>query len=172
LAITVYLEGTDPCEGVTIPAPTGEATQMVDDGTTLAELIVEGENLQWYADADLTEELEGATEVEDNTTYYVTQTIGLCTGEALAVNVIFTVGREDFESFSFRFYPNPVGDVLNLTSNSEIAQINLFNMLGQKVTVVANANNTQVDMSGLPTGNYIITVTIEGVTKTFKVVKN
>jgi hypothetical protein len=60
---------------------------------------------------------------------------------------------------------------LNLTSNSEISQINLFNMLGQKVTVVANANNTQVDMSSLPTGNYIITVTIEGVSKTFKVVK-
>src|SRR5690606_24573995 len=173
LAITVYLEGTDPCEGVTVPTPTGEATQTVDEGTTLAELIVEGENLQWYADADLTEELEDTHLVEDNTTYYVTQTIGLCTSaEALAVNVLFTVGRTDFETFAFRFYPNPVGDVLNLTSNSEISQINLFNMLGQKVTVVANANNTQVDMSGLPTGNYIITVTIEGVTKTFKVVKN
>jgi len=45
-------------------------------------------------------------------------------------------------------------------------------MLGQKVTVVTNANNTQVDMSALPTGNYIISITIEGVTKTFKVVKN
>lgn len=152
--------------------PTGEATQTLTEGQTLAELIVEGENLQWYADEDLTEALEDTTVVEDDTTYYVTQTIGLCTSEALAVTVDVTLGRTDFETFAFRFYPNPVGDVLNLTSNSEISQINLFNMLGQKVTVVANANNTQVDMSGLPTGNYIISITIEGVTKTFKVVKN
>ncbi len=152
--------------------PTGEATQTLTEGQTLADLVVEGENLQWYADEDLTEELEDTHVAEDDTTYYVTQTIGLCTSEALAVTVDVTLGRTDFETFAFRFYPNPVGDVLNLTSNSEISQINLFNMLGQKVTVVANANNTQVDMSGLPTGNYIISITIEGVTKTFKVVKN
>src|SRR5690554_868963 len=173
LAITVYIEGVDPCDGVTVPAPTGEALQTVSEGTTLADLVVDGENLQWYADADLTQELDSTTVVEDGVTYYVTQTIGLCTSaEALEVTVQVTVGREDFDSFAFRFYPNPVGDVLNLTSNSEISNIDLFNMLGQKVTVVTNANNTQVDMSALPTGNYIISVTIEGVTKTFKVVKN
>src|SRR5690554_4700169 len=173
LAITVYIEGVDPCDGVTVPAPTGEALQTVSEGTTLADLVVDGENLQWYADADLTQELDSTTVVEDGVTYYVTQTIGLCTSaEALEVTVQVTVGREDFDSFAFRFYPNPVGDVLNLSSNSEISNINLFNMLGQKVTVVANANNTQVDMSALPTGNYIISITIEGVTKTFKVVKN
>src|SRR5690606_6047967 len=172
LAITVIIEGTNPCEGVTVPAPTGDEAQTLTEGQTLADLVVEGENLQWYADADLTEALEETHIAEDDTTYYVTQTIGVCTSEALAVTVDVTLGRTDFETFAFRFYPNPVGDVLNLTSNSEISQINLFNMLGQKVTVVANANNTQVDMSGLPTGNYIITVTIEGVTKTFKVVKN
>jgi hypothetical protein len=152
--------------------PTGEATQTLTEGQTLADLVVEGENLQWYADADLTEALEDTHVAEDDITYYVTQTIGLCTSEALAVTVDVTLGRTDFETFAFKFYPNPVGDVLNLTSNSEISQINLFNMLGQKVTVVASANNTQVDMSGLPTGNYIISVTIEGITKTFKVVKN
>src|SRR5690554_4588520 len=145
LAITVYIEGVDPCDGVTVPAPTGEALQTVSEGTTLADLVVDGENLQWYADAELTQELDSTTVVEDGVTYYVTQTIGLCTSaEALEVTVQVTVGREDFDSFAFRFYPNPVGDVLNLTSNSEISNIDLFNMLGQKVTVVTNANNTQI----------------------------
>src|SRR5690606_39469495 len=118
LAITIIIEGIDPCEGVTVPTPTGEATQTVDEGTTLAQLIVEGENLQWYADADLTEALEDTHVAEDDTTYYVTQTIGVCTSEALAVTVDVTLGRTDFETFAFRFYPNPVGEVLNLTSNS------------------------------------------------------
>src|SRR5690606_16637044 len=58
LAITVTISMPDPCEGVTVPAPTGDTAQTLNDGQTLADLIVEGENLQWYADEDLTQPLE------------------------------------------------------------------------------------------------------------------
>src|SRR5690606_6541166 len=65
--------GANPCLGVEIDAPTGNSTQEVQAGMTLADLQVAGENLQWYADADLTEPLPENHVIENNTTYYVTQ---------------------------------------------------------------------------------------------------
>src|SRR5690606_7496961 len=78
----------DECFGIVVPAPMGDSSQTLNAGMTLADLEVEGENLQWYADAELTEPLSETHIVENNTTYYVTQTIGVCSGEtALAVTV-------------------------------------------------------------------------------------
>src|SRR5690606_854422 len=171
LAITVTVIPVNPCEGIVVPIPTGEENQTLNDGQTLADLEVDGENLQWYADEDLTQQLDDTHLVENEVTYYVIQVNeNGCTSEALTITVQ-TLDRTDFTQFAFNFYPNPVNDILNLTSNSEISKISMFNMLGQQVTILTNVNNTQVDMSGLPTGNYIITITIEGLTKTFKVVK-
>src|SRR5690606_15643571 len=83
LAITVTV--IDPCAGVT--APMGDATQTLDLGSTLADLDVTGTDLTWYSDADLTMEIADTTEVVDGTTYYVTQTVGDCTSDALAITV-------------------------------------------------------------------------------------
>src|SRR5690606_27174557 len=69
LAITVNIVGDDPCASITVETPTGEALQTVTEGTTLADLVVDGENLQWYADAELTQELDSTTVVEDGVTY-------------------------------------------------------------------------------------------------------
>jgi len=44
-------------------------------------------------------------------------------------------------------------------------------MLGQKVKANLSSDKTNLDMSNLPSGNYLVKVTIEGVSKTIKVVK-
>src|SRR5690554_4225504 len=78
----------DPCDGIT--APTGNATQSLDLGDTLADLILTGETgavFTWYADADLITEVPANTEAVDGATYWVTQTVGACTSDALAVTV-------------------------------------------------------------------------------------
>lgn len=71
-------------------APTGDAVQLIcNDATvifTLADLIVNGVNLQWYADQDATIPLATSTPIVNNTTYYVTQTVNGCeSNSALAV---------------------------------------------------------------------------------------
>ncbi len=83
-----------------------------------------------------------------------------------------SAGIGDFESGAFRHYPNPVKDVLNLSSVNEITSVSVFNMLGQQMLVKnVNASETSVDMSQLADGAYVVNVTAGNSVKTIKVVK-
>ena len=152
-------------------APTGNALQYFTVGQTLADLVVTGDDLVWYEDENLTITLDPTTELVHLTTYYVVSENEVCQSEALAVTVELTSSVSDFNSFGFRYYPNPVSEQLYLSANAPISDVKVINMLGQQVNAPANSDNTNVDMSGLPTGNYLIQVTIEGVSKMLKVVK-
>ncbi len=77
-----------------------------------------------------------------------------------------------FDSASFKAYPNPVKDMLNLSYSSDITSVEVYNMLGQNVmTKALNASQGQIDLSNLNAGNYIVKVTADGLVKTIKVVK-
>lgn len=79
---------------------------------------------------------------------------------------------EDLQSFDFSFYPNPVNDVLNLKANSTIDQVEILNLLGQKVFVdTPNSLQKSVDFSDLQSGIYLVKVAIDGSEGTFKIVK-
>jgi len=96
------------------------------------------------------------------------------TGEAMDFTLQVQGGvnsTPDFNSFGFAYYPNPVGELLYLRANTEIDEVVVYNMLGQQLNLSVQSGNTQIDMTGLPSGNYVLSVTIEGVNKTFKVVK-
>ena len=62
---------------------------------------------------------------------------------------------------------------LNLNANTALESVQLFNLLGQQTVSqrLSNTNET-VDLASLNTGIYIVKVTIEGRTKSFKIVKN
>mgnify|MGYP000928575637 CR=1 FL=1 len=83
-----------------------------------------------------------------------------------------SLSSNSFDSNGFVAYPNPVKDVLNLEYNSEISSVKVINLLGQEViSRNINANSTQVDMSQLTAGAYIVNVTVGNAVKTIKVVK-
>ncbi len=72
----------------------------------------------------------------------------------------------------FTFYPNPSMDVLNLSSSTSIDSVELYNMLGQRViSLEIGATASQVDVSNLATGTYIMKVTAEGQTASYQVIK-
>lgn len=82
------------------------------------------------------------------------------------------LGTDSFDNANFSYYPNPVKDVLNLSYNQEISNVEVFNLLGQRViTSTVNANSTQIDMSALSQGAYIVNVTSNNLVKTIKVIK-
>lgn len=165
------IEVNDPCAG--IDAPTGNAFQTLSEGQTLADLVVAGENLTWYSDDNLQNQISSTTVAEDNTTYFVTQTVDECTSEALAVTVEVTLSTGDFNLVSLKAYPNPTSDFVTVSYNNDITNVAVINMLGQTLmTKNVNANTTQIDMTSLPTGNYFVKVTVEGAVKTIKIVKN
>jgi hypothetical protein len=82
----------------------------------------------------------------------------------------------DFEfSNYFSLYPNPVSDVLNISTkgNIEISSINIYNTLGQLVLVIPNAKDSKtVDVSSLTSGHYFIKINSDKGTSNTKFVKN
>jgi len=103
-----------------------------------------------------------------------------CYNGSYGVTVDFTVNviEQDlsvggFDNASFNYYPNPVTDVLTVSYSNTISEVVVYNLLGQQMlTAKPNATQTQVDLSGLTAGTYMVKVTSDEVTKTVKVVKN
>ena len=82
------------------------------------------------------------------------------------------LGNNSFDSRNFTYYPNPVKNTLNLSYNQEISNVQVFNLLGQKVSSnIINANAAQIDMSNLSKGAYMVRVTSNNQVKTIKVIK-
>lgn len=161
----------DPC--AIVFAPEGDSEQILIEGQTLADLDVTGTNLTWYSDPELTNDISDSEIAEDGVTYYVTQTVGSCVSDALAITVeIDFLSTPGFEFSNFVAYPNPVRDILTLSNSQNISDVTVFNMLGQQVlSRQMESNVAEVDMTGLPSGNYLVRITSENVTKTVKVVK-
>jgi len=90
---------------------------------------------------------------------------------AFSENCSFSIS-DFFDTSNFSFYPNPVNDILHFSANQQIANVTINNILGQEVKANIKFDNTSLDMSNLPIGNYLVKVTIKGVSKTIKVVKN
>lgn len=80
-----------------------------------------------------------------------------------------SVGTNEFQGFTFFVNNNS----LNLSAKSPMQSLSLYNMLGQQVLSQKLSSNTEtINLSGLQTTVYIATVTIDGATKSFKIVKN
>lgn len=70
------------------------------------------------------------------------------------------------------FYPNPVSTILNIECIGQLTEIKLFNLLGQQVlTKRVSGNFTQLDLSELNAGTYLVKVSSENNSNSFKVVK-
>ena len=109
---------------------------------------------------------------DGTSTYYImVEGYGSNTG-IFEMAVTCVLSNEDFDNSNFTAYPNPVKDVLNVSYTSEISSIRVINMIGQEViSKNINATSTQVDMSQLSAGTYIVNVTVGDSVKTLKVVK-
>ncbi|MFT3796125.1 T9SS type A sorting domain-containing protein [Flavobacterium sp.] len=71
---------------------------------------------------------------------------------------------------ALKYYPNPVQDVLHISSEKQINGATVYNMEGRQVS--ATVNNGTVDMQALASGIYMVKVAFGNDTfETFKVVK-
>lgn len=88
------------------------------------------------------------------------------------VSVQLTLGTSDFDLKNVVAYPNPVKDVLNLSSDNAITSVVIYNLLGQQVIVRSpNTNETSIDVSNLVSGTYLVKVYADNAVKTLKVIK-
>jgi hypothetical protein len=78
----------------------------------------------------------------------------------------------DFDDRSFKAYPNPVKDVLEVSAKQNIKNLEIYNLIGQQVmTVPSDGDHVKVDLRLLSQGTYIVKVTTQDRIKTLKVIK-
>jgi len=79
----------------------------------------------------------------------------------------------DFADLKFSFYPNPVKNEFHFTSSQTITAIKIFNLLGQEVMFnQLQSKQGKVNLSQLPSGNYMAKIFSENAVKTIKIIKN
>jgi hypothetical protein len=72
----------------------------------------------------------------------------------------------------FSYYPNPASDVIYLQADQIIDSVDLYNVLGQQVlSQSVKAQSSQLDVSGLAAGTYLMSVESEGTLHTYQVIK-
>jgi hypothetical protein len=82
------------------------------------------------------------------------------------------LATEDFATSNIKMYPNPVQNNLMISAIDNLSDIEIFNMMGQKVmSVQPNSNAITLPTETLEQGTYLIKVTIDGKMVSSKFVK-
>ncbi|NND63538.1 MAG: T9SS type A sorting domain-containing protein [Flavobacteriaceae bacterium] len=113
----------------------------------------------WYNGSNWTIYTEDTSAMVENTKYnvYVAE-------ELLSVNENIIAG--------LNFYPNPVDSNFNVSANSEINSVTVFDVLGKQVfSQEGDAFTMEMDLSVLATGNYLARVQSGDTTQVIKLVK-
>jgi hypothetical protein len=82
---------------------------------------------------------------------------------------ISTLSTDSFNKKDLTIYPNPVKDVLTISSDNLIEQIAIYNIQGQ--LVLENKNTNEINTSSLPIGQYVLKASSNGIKSTKKFVK-
>lgn len=79
--------------------------------------------------------------------------------EDYTINVVDYLSTNNLVKANVEVAPNPVKDVLNITTSAKIAEINIVNTNGQIVKTLKYKN--QIDFKALPKGVYIVNITLD-----------
>ena len=122
---------------------------------------------------------------DDNTLEQASATININPNGALGdpskylsstwtINVVYdaSLSYEKLDYYGFTFSPNPAGNILNLSANDYISNVEIYNTLGQKaISKNINALNTNIDLTHLQKGIYLMKATINNKTATYKIIR-
>jgi len=110
----------------------------------------------------------------DQTVYWVQSGFNNHSGTfELAWSLTSTLGVDNYAFDTFKFYPNPTTDTINLSASAQIDKVFVYNLLGQKVfdQTIGDISST-LSIANLSNGTYIMEVSINGESRNFKIIKN
>lgn len=88
----------------------------------------------------------------------------------IETTVVLGVTENQLEGFDY--YPNPITNEINISAKTTIDEVSIYNLLGQNVyQQKIDATKKSIEFSHLQTGMYVMRVTAEGSTATYKIVK-
>lgn len=126
------------------------------------------------ANGTLQSELTFTTPGNGENVYIVVLGFGGATGnlEITAQGDGILSAESPAELNGFTMFPNPASDVLNIANTTSIQSVSIFNLLGQKVLdQTIQGTSEEINVANLKTGAYIMQVTSEGQTGTYKFIK-
>ena len=83
-----------------------------------------------------------------------------------------SLGNDSFNLNGFKAYPNPVKDIFRISYVKEISSVAVYNLLGQEIqNTKVNALSSDINLTSLSRGTYLVKVTVEGLINTIKVIK-
>lgn len=83
------------------------------------------------------------------------------------------LGVSDNAINSFVYYPNPTSNILTIKASASINNVAIYNLLGQEVlSQKLDALSSEINVSGLSSGTYIMKVAIGSETGSYKIIKN
>jgi len=158
------------------PAPTGANEQSFEDGKTIGDIIVTGTDIKWYKSeedaSNRVNTLPNQTLVSRGASYYATQTFLGC--ESLSwLKVTFSpITGVEMKVLIFKYYPNPVTDALYITSETEIMEVCVTNLIGQVFfSKKINSHEAVIDFSNLGSSVYLIHLQSNNEIRQIKVIK-
>ena len=124
--------------------------------------------LELQADDDSWTSYEGTVNETDNTiTYTFSDAVSFKAVTASASGATLTIEDINPTTSSIYVYPNPTADRIYIQTDTN-SKAELFDLMGRKVR---STNQSQIDMSTLSRGNYILQVKTENKTQSFKIIK-
>ncbi|WP_028121154.1 T9SS type A sorting domain-containing protein [Epilithonimonas tenax] len=79
------------------------------------------------------------------------------------------LGVTDAKKISVQYYPNPVKDVLTISSDKNVSQISVYSVTGQLME--QNHHFNSINLGKFSSGIYFVRTTIEGQNKMIKAIK-
>lgn len=158
-------------EGVDVLAGGNYGWEYDDSQTILAEgpLTFHIESAGWWGDNTPNYTVSnGTTELVSGSLSFSTSTDATYNGLNC---VILAVNNSDKNKIAY--YPNPVTDILNISSDKNINSVSVYSVDGKLVLTQAYQNNEiKVDLSKLKAGIYLVKANlIDGSQKNLKVIK-
>lgn len=163
-----------------VTPPTGNANQDFTAGQTLTDLAVTGSNLIWYDAPTAGNILPSTTLLQDNTTYYATQSMSGCesnrsiNANRFAVTTTLVVlGNVSFNIGAFSVFPNPVDNLLTISGREILKSVSLYNTIGQEIMhLTPNQKELQINTATINSGVYFLKLNTEKESRTLKIIKN
>jgi len=158
-------------------APTGTVRQHFTTKSMVSNIKVNESNVVWYASYEDavsgTNPFSNQHPLEDQTTYYgVLVSKEGCTSYPLAVQVTVTLGLNDFDLASLKYYPNPVISELTVTYKDVIEQLDVYDLTGKWVkTQKYTSNLVKINLYDLALGTYMVRIKTNEGEQFIKIVK-
>ena len=116
----------------------------------------------------------GSANRNDLAQFVIASDLGTVYYDNLYLHKNTVLGNSNFEVSTFKMYPNPATNILNIEAQSSIENISVYNLLGQEVLkVTPKSTNTQsVDVSSLQSGVYVVKLNSNGSVTSKRFIKN